>query len=275
MTMNFADSGAVRPAEPSRRTLIRSMRAPLMVGTRSPGVEDDMMGRMGREGLSMAVDRARHRLGWSVLFLFGMLVVAGCSDSSTEVEEEPGPEAGDPPRLSFEVEWARAWLGRFWMGFQIDETGAIWAYDVSEREWGDGRPWGQPPEPSAFPESELEMKWSRGRRLLAYVEPAVFAEMLELARTAESGEYFRPNAACNDAGMFTYLVHRFDEEQDVWVPVVLRQDGYEMRQGQSPEAKVLGPWLRSLVAEAVHPTLHEAWIYSCASEDWESFPPRF
>lgn len=198
-----------------------------------------------------------------------VLVLAACeSESAGPVGSTPAEPAPNVGRVALEVEFARnvPFLTIHWRSLLIDRDGTVVLHDRSELEWSPCAPhsqvaWGACSDP-VYGASAIDARLGAGR-VVGHVAPEELETRLEAVRqVAEAGPFRSPNVACNDTGVFTYVVYRFDSGADTYRATPLRLEGEIMRQNVAAGARDTAVWLRERMMELDPDVM--GWVWSRA-----------
>jgi len=182
------------------------------------------------------------RLAHFPLTLIVTAIVSACSDSPSaatvdDIEQE----------YLFEVERVNYAWGFDWVGLVIDREGNVYAFDHSHEPW-------EPASNDSYSGAELLDKYEHGMRLAGNIDQRTLVRQFN--RISDVGDSFQePLISCADAGQLTYRAFRYAAETELYVPLVLREEGDRPRQNTSNAGEDLSDWLRNLI-----PTLDEPGI---------------
>ena len=139
----------------------------------------------------------------------------------------------------FEVEYVNHAWGLAWNGLVIDRSGDIYAYDHGHAIW-------EPSSDDTYTETELEHKYTHASRYVGRIDQATITQ--QFSRIGSVGEHFlNPHQACADAGSITYRAFSYEPSNEVYRPLLLREEGDIPKKNVSNAAEELASWLRSLV----------------------------
>lgn len=192
----------------------------------------------------------RERSGLRSSFVVALLFLVGCDGSPT------APVAEDDTPLVFDIE---AFYEFAWIGMMIDESGAVWSYDQGGRSPLDCENLINNHLPGACPGdriagSVLRAKAERGRSPLGALPPAEVSAQRARIEDVVPFSFRSPRPGCPDAGVFSFAAYRYDRGTDTYSIVLLRHEGAQVRQNDSPAALEITRWL--LEALELHPDIH-------------------
>lgn len=179
------------------------------------------------------------RFPQALLILIVLLCTTGYSDS------EPLSPASQNmiirQKYLFEISYVNHAWGHVMKGVCIDHFGHIVSYDCSLSQW-------TPVNPKEISLSELERKYSDSKQTVGVVDKDILYEMYGKIKAACEGELSKQVHIGMDAGITEFIGYEYHQETHHYVPVTLYRRGDWEQSNQSPEAKELTYWLRSVLA---------------------------
>jgi hypothetical protein len=164
-----------------------------------------------------------------------LIPVWGClSDSTRPVVRKPTPHES---LFYFDVTYTNQAWGYRLSGWFIDDEGAIFRFDHSDQEMAVA-------DIDTIGAFDLLEKYSRGQRLIGYVNPRELAQMRALVDAAAAG-YLTPltPTGCADAGTLTYQAWRLLSDRPTYARVLLHEKGDLGRRNSTAAAETLRAWL--------------------------------
>ncbi len=155
-----------------------------------------------------------------------------------------GPtDDNEPPEFKqlylFEVEYINFAWGFIQGGYYIDSLGDVSEYSHSQELW-------QSPHPDSLTYEDLHDKFAL-RKPRNRIDPDEIRKYLALAEKASTGTLSLPQNVCQDAGGTIYRVYLYDEESEIYTPVVLYVAGDWAQKNPAPEADTLFRWLHRVI----------------------------
>jgi len=147
----------------------------------------------------------------------------------------------------FELEYVNHAWGYDHHGYIIESSGEIYEYTIGnvahpEYVWT--------PDPNGvYSPAELAEKFSWSRKKAGEIGQSALRDKASLIETAAGGQFSDPEFPMADFGLLKYKCYTYDQENDTYREILLRQEGDCCYINLSVEAIMLAGWLEATFGE--------------------------
>ena len=180
-----------------------------------------------------------------------LLIVAGTLILLTACKQTDDPAGPGDKDLSegqeylFEVMYENHAWGYALKGYYVDRKGYVYGYEYSPEVSYD---W-DAENPDSIRYDELAFKYGHNSELLDSIDIDSLKEMYSLVEEAATGALTDGEYRMADAGILYSYAYKYDEENNIYLPVLLRQIGDIYIENKSSQANKLYDWLKGMDTE--------------------------